>query len=78
MAYLAMRLSILKLLPCAEAPPMLMDESFAMIDDRRAKKLLALLSEHCEDGGQCIIFTCHGREEKLLNEIGIAFTLSEM
>jgi uncharacterized protein YhaN len=73
-AYLTMRLSLLKLLPCDELPPMLMDESLAMIDDKRAGRMLSILAEHCEDGGQCIIFTCHGREERLLDDRGIKYS----
>ena len=73
-AYLTMRLSLLKLLPCDELPPMLMDESLAMIDDKRAGRMLSILAEHCEDGGQCIIFTCHGREEGLLENAGIKYS----
>ena len=73
-AFLTMRLSLLKLLPCDEIPPLLMDESLAMVDDKRAKRLLSVLSEHCEDGGQCIIFTCHNREERLLEDAGIKYS----
>ena len=73
-AFLAVRLALLKLLPCEEMPPMLMDESFAMIDDKRAERMLTVLAEHCESGGQCIIFTCHGREEGLLDGAGIKYS----
>ena len=73
-AYLALRLSLLSLLPSSETPPMLMDETLAMIDDKRAKKLLSMLSDHSKNKGQCILFCCHDREERLCREENIEFS----
>ena len=77
-AYLALRLSLLRLLPSSETPPLLMDETLAMIDDTRATRLLMLLSEHSKEYGQCIIFCCHDREERLCQKENIKFSSIKM
>ncbi len=73
-AYLALRLSLLGLISSDETPPLLMDETLAMIDDKRAKKILSMLSEHSKERGQCIIFCCHDREAKLCQKENIEFS----
>ena len=77
-AYLALRLSLLNVLPCDEAPPLLLDETLSMIDDKRAKRLLEMLGEHSKEHGQCILFCCHDREIRLCRDAGIAFSSIEM
>ena len=73
-AYLALRMSLLELLPSETTPPLLLDETLAMIDDKRAKKILVMLSEHSRERGQCILFCCHDREERLCHEENIEFS----
>lgn len=65
-AYLALRIALLELLFVSEQPPLLLDESLSQLDDTRAAALLALLTERCAEGEQCILFTCHGREAGLV------------
>ena len=77
-AYLALRLSLLSLLSSGETPPLLMDETLAMIDDNRAKRLLSMLDEHSKTSGQCIIFCCHDREARLCREENIEFAAIKM
>jgi len=69
-AYLSLRLSLLSLVFRAELPFLAVDESLAQLDDKRAKNALGILSAYCGDGGQCLLFTCHGREEAMLKDIG--------
>ncbi len=71
-AYITLRLALLGALPCDELPPIFMDETLAMIDDRRTVNILFLLSDHCNRGGQCILFTCHDREANLCRTNGIS------
>ena len=77
-AYLAMRLSLVNILPSGEAPPILMDETLSMVDDKRTLRALSLISELCENGGQCIYFSCQDREARLCRENDIPFGLIEM
>ena len=78
LAYLSLRLSLLGLLGEDEVPPLLMDETLAMMDDNRAKRVLKMLSEHTKTSGQCIIFCCHDREERLCQSENIEFSSIEM
>ena len=66
-AYLAMRLALISIL-YDEMPPLCFDESMSHQDAERTLSILKFLtSEHV--GMQCILFTCHSREEKLLDGI---------
>ena len=64
-AHLALRLGLLDTLS-QEQLPLLFDEAFSRLDDERARALLQLLQAYCRDGGQCLLFTCHGREAEML------------
>lgn len=68
-AYLALRLSLLSLIFRTELPFLAVDESLAQLDDKRARNALEMLSTYCSDGGQCLLFTCHGREETILKNV---------
>ena len=54
--YFALRMAVSEVL-CEEPLPILLDDVFAMYDERR--------------GGQILIFTCHRREIELLEKLGI-------
>ena len=47
-----------------------MDEGLSLLDEERAARVLAMLAEYTQGGGQCLLFTCHKREGQLMNEIG--------
>lgn len=64
-SYLALRLALTRLLCPDTMPPVLLDEALAQLDERRAAGLLSMLSEWCDEGNQCLIFTCHTREARL-------------
>lgn len=64
-AYIALRISLIRLLYTKTLPPMAFDESLAHLDDERSTNMLSLLSSLGCEGLQSIIFTCHDREAKL-------------
>ena len=64
--YLSLRLALTDLLSGKEAKPILLDEALAQLDDKRATALLTILLHRAEAGGQSLLFTCHSREERLL------------
>lgn len=67
--YLAVRLAICELVLSGEEPcPLILDDVLAVFDDRRAKDTLRLLRELSRDR-QIILFTCQGREQRLLSEL---------
>lgn len=63
--YLSVRLALTRLLCRDELPPLLLDEALSQLDDARAARMLELLGAWCRAGGQCLLFTCHGREGRL-------------
>lgn len=69
--YLALRLSVARLIFPDEIMPLLLDDTFAYFDDDRLKGALGILGK--EKDRQIIIFTCQRREERLLKELKIPF-----
>jgi uncharacterized protein YhaN len=68
LVYIAMRLSLAKLLCKDKVPPMIFDESFCQIDEDRLEKVIAMLDRF--DGiGQIIILTSNSREREALDKI---------
>ena len=76
--YLALRLSIALLLQREnqEYLPLLFDDSFAMYDERRLSASLSYLKKAYP--AQILLFTCHHREAKILQELGIPFEQTEL
>lgn len=64
-AYFSLRVGLISLIT-KEPLPLLLDEVAAHLDDTRARELLSLLGEMCRGGAQCLLFTCHTREARLL------------
>ena len=63
--YLALRLAVAtELTPQA---PLVLDDALVRFDDRRLQVALALLQEEAENK-QVLLFTCQGREKKLLSQ----------
>ena len=76
-AYLALRLALLSTLYKDERPVLLLDEALAQLDEERAARALALLADFCRGGGQCLLFSCHDRERRLLPP-GLAYKSLQM
>lgn len=60
-AYLALRIALCGLIYRKEEPPMICDESFSRMDDRRTAAMLGLLASRT----QSLVLTANGREAKL-------------
>ena len=71
LAYLSLRLALMSQIYREETPPLLLDEALCQFDDTRAKRVLSLLNATVKDGLQVLLFTCHGREERLCETLGI-------
>lgn len=67
-SYFCVRLAICKLLLPAGAPVVL-DDALAMLDETRLRRALELLKTRT-DGRQILLFTCHKREQMLLQNMG--------
>ncbi|MBQ2686703.1 MAG: AAA family ATPase [Clostridia bacterium] len=68
LVYIAMRLSLAKLLCKDKVPPMIFDESFCQIDKERLERVMKLL-DRFEGVGQIIILTSNSREREALDKI---------
>ena len=72
--YFSLRLAVAGLLFGKEEIPLLLDDSFALYDDRRVRAALKEVAKH----GQTLLFTCHKREHELLNEMGLPYHLIDL
>lgn len=76
--YLCLRISLMQRLFGADLPPLLLDEALCQLDDARAEKMLRLLDKLCESVTQCLLFTCHTREEETCQRLGISANIIHM
>lgn len=67
---LSVRLATADFIIKGECLPILLDDAFVNFDEDRLKRALMLLANKKE---QVIIFTCHRREEKLLDELSVSY-----
>lgn len=79
--YLALRLAAARLIQgdtgAAEARlPLIFDDSFAMYDEQRLASALRYITEIHH--GQILLFTCHTREQRILESENVKFNLIEM
>ncbi len=66
--YLCLRLALLRLIYGDDATPILLDDAFAHMDGDRLSSLVKLLAD---DGRQCFILACNGRELAAIKKNGI-------
>lgn len=72
--YLALRLAAAKFIQHdTDRMPLVFDDSFVLYDDDRLKTALTWLSKAYS--GQIIVFTCHKREGRMLEEAGVGYHL---
>lgn len=69
--YLSFRTALIMVLCKNEFPPLMLDETFAHIDNARTAEIIKLVAE---SGIQSVIFTCHDRESRLLQDFGVDFS----
>lgn len=76
-AYLSLRLALAKLITEEnETLPILLDDTLAQYDDKRAKLALEFLSEYSNDS-QVVLFTCHNSFKALSEELGAKISVLE-
>lgn len=69
LAYLSLRLALMSLIHTGSVPPVIFDESFARIDDRRLQMTFRLIAEYAENGYQAILFTSQKRDAVIMKDI---------
>ena len=75
-AYLCLRLALIDMICREGRPPVVFDDAFCHLDDRRMRLMLDVLLSG--GAGQCFIFTCRGNELKYLKEKNAPATLLEL
>lgn len=68
--YFALRMAVMDILCKEEELPVLLDEIFAMYDEKRMSRALQWLHKNRR---QVLIFTCQDREERILDRLGIPY-----
>lgn len=71
--FLAIRLSLRKIMKYKERYPMIVDEAFVKYDDDRLRYTFEALNGDEDD--QIIVFTCSNREKNLLDDMGLEYNL---
>ena len=69
--YFALRIAISNLVYGEGVMPILLDDCFSLYDDNRIKATLESLSN--DRTGQILLFTCHGREKAILDQMKINY-----
>lgn len=70
LAYYSLRLSLIDLLYKKQTPPIIFDESFARLDDKRMDNMFGILSDA---GMQTLVFTSQHRDAQRMRNMGIPF-----
>jgi uncharacterized protein YhaN len=70
LAYICLRIALIELLYKKAMPPLLFDESFTRMDDRRLRRVMLLLHKYASRKCQSILLSCHSRERLVSDEIG--------
>ncbi len=72
-AYLSLRIALMMQLFEGELPPLMLDDALCQIDDQRVSRILTLLAKLGEEELQCLLFTCHTREDQICEELSLPY-----
>ncbi len=73
--YIGLRIAVAGLLNDNKPVPLLFDDTFSQIDDRRLTNLLQYLAQLDR---QIIIFTCQQREQQILDQLAVGYHLVKL
>ena len=73
--YLAVRLAVAELFFPEEPMPLILDDAFALYDDNRLAKTLSYLHDLFHTKKQIFIFTCHKREQEIIEQLHIPYSM---
>ncbi len=73
--YMALRLAAADILFENDSKPILMDDAFAMYDNKRMANTMLYMSRKLE---QVIMFSCHTREKVMADKLGIKYNLIKL
>ncbi len=70
LAYISLRLALMEPVFRENEVPIVFDESFTRLDDKRLEAVLTLLADVSRDGRQILVFTSHSRESSICKSHG--------
>lgn len=70
LAYISLRLALIRLLYRNIRPALILDESFSRLDEERLTCMLGVLSTAALEGTQSIVFTSHKRDADIMDNVG--------
>ncbi len=70
LAYLSLRLALVEMLFTKALPPLIFDESFARLDDKRLESTFKILRGASQNGCQIFIFTSQTRDKNIMSRLG--------
>lgn len=73
--YMALRLAAAEIIFDNDNKPILLDDTFAMYDNKRMGNTMRFMAENLE---QVIIFSCHTREKVMADKLGINYYLKKL
>ena len=65
-AYMCLRLALIDLVFSETRPPLVLDDAFVRLDGKRLENMLSLVKS-AAGNGQVFVFTCHDREQRILD-----------
>ena len=71
LVYLALRFALVRTLYRETKPPLIFDESFSCLDDKRLQRILFLLYTEGQEDVQSFVLTCHKREREAAEQAGL-------
>lgn len=69
LAYISLRLALVELLFDEAKPPIIFDESFSRLDDKRLCAVLAIIYSYSRKNIQAFVLTSHTRDSKILGTL---------
>lgn len=77
-SYIALRISLMLRIFGTELPPLMLDDALCQLDDTRAESMIRLLARLSALPMQSLIFTCHERESRICESVGVPHTYNRL
>lgn len=73
--YMALRLAAADIIFENDTKPILLDDTFAMYDNKRMGNTMKFMAENLD---QVIVFSCHTREKVMADKLGLDYHLKKL
>lgn len=76
-AYMCLRLALVNLIYSETRPPLVLDDAFVRLDGKRLEYMLDMVKTVAEEG-QVFLFSCHDREQRILDNTATPYNRIEI